>query len=467
MLLLGLLFFISGCEDEKDAEPPMAYLGGEIVNPITDHVLIKYDGIILDTIPLNEKNRFSYKLDSVRNGLYVLQHRPESQSIHISPGDSLLLRANTLAFDESLHFSGKGNAKNNFLTEMFLEDENTSKLLLNFHRYNPTRFLQIADSIKLERENVLNRANNKYAFSEDFIILANDIITYENRDLKERYTYLVQKYYKEYARQLPRTFHDYRKDIDFNSEALKCNPGYRRFIINYLINYSLSWCSSSGLDTEDCYNLTNVENVKARLKKAGELLEIPYLRQNILKNIAVRGIVMAKSREDIISILQVLEDLNFPEKHMDEMKQLGTVQLAFLPGISLDEVPVVNMEGELLRFNSIIKKPTVIFLWSIYKEGHIEEHRRIRQLRGKFPEIDFIGINLDLGEEPSWRVAVRKYNYNPTYSYQLGPTRIEKEFFTYYIDKLLFINPSGEVVKGDIYLNSPEFETYLLEFLNQ
>ena len=466
LLTLCLTILFSAC-NESGKDQRTAFLGGEIINPTSNQIIIKRNGKILDTIPLNDKNRFSYKIDSVEKGLYLLEYQPETQNIYLSPGDSLLLRANTLAFDESLHFSGKGFEKNNLMAEMFLEDENTAKLLLNFYKYTPQQFSRIADSIKVERLKLLERSDENQNFTEDFIELSKDIIEYENRDLRERYTYLVTKYYKQYGKQIPEEFHAYREHVDFNNKELQCSPGYKRFIQNYLINYSLSWCAGSGLDKEDCYDLTNVHNVNARLRKAGELIQLPFLREYILRKIAVRGIVMANSRENIVSILKALQEQNFSEKNLDEMRKLGSIQLAFLPGISLGEVSVVNMEGELLKISELLDKPTVIFIWSAFAKGHEEEHRRIRQLRQKYPGINFIGINIDVGDEPEWRVAVRKNNYDTDFEYQLGPTRIENKFYSFYIDKLLFLDPSGEVLKGDAVLTNPNFETQLLEFLNR
>ncbi|NJX17072.1 hypothetical protein HC176_16485, partial [Tamlana crocina] len=150
------------------------------LNPTSDQIIIQRNGRILDTILLNDKNRFSYKIDSVEKGLYIIEHRPETQNVYISPGDSLLLRVNTLAFDESLHFSGKGFAKNNLMAEMFLQDESTGRLLLNFYKYTPQRFGEIADSIRSERERLLEKSNEKQKFSEEFINLSKDIIAYEN-----------------------------------------------------------------------------------------------------------------------------------------------------------------------------------------------------------------------------------------------------------------------------------------------
>ena len=466
LLLLCSLLLTMSCKKSQD-NPRSAYLGGEIVNPHADYLLLKYKGDLVDTIRLNDNNQFSYRLEDVETGVYIIEHRPESQNIFLTAGDSILFRANTLAFDESLHFSGKGQAKNNFMNEMFLEDEKTGRLLLSFYKYTPSQFSKVADSIYEARLELLDQRDDKYDFSDKFLELSKKIILYENKDLKERYTYLLQKYYREYVKQIPPDFHDYRQKIDFNSELLQSSPGYRRFLENFLINYSLNWCAQSGLDSEDCYNLSNEENVKARIRRAGELIELPSLRQYMLKKIAVRGIVMAKSRDSIIRILQVLEEQNISQEDLDEMRQLGTIQLAFLPGISLNMVPLVNLEGKLITFDDVIKRPTVVFLWSFHREFHIEEHRIINQYRKKYPEIDFLGINLDVGEEPAWRVAVRRNNYPNEFEYQLAPTSIQKEFFRYYVDKLLFLNASGEVVKGDIFLNSPEFESYLVEFINQ
>lgn len=350
---------------------------------------------------------------------------------------------------------------------MFLQDENNSQFLLAFHNYAPETFLKKADSIKQVRLQSLEKTSQKRNFSADFVALAREVIKYENHDLKERYTYLVNKYYKKYSKQFPENFHDYREDIDFNSVALQCSPAYKRLLENYLINHSLSWCAGSGLDEADCYSLTNPENVRTRLRKAGELVQLPSLRKYLMEKIAVRGIVMAKNREDIISILEELEAQNLPEEVLDDMKQLGTIQLAYLPGTSLANAPLLNMAGELVRMEDVVDRPTVIFLWSVYDENHVEEHRLIQQYRKKYPEVDFVGINLDMKEEPAWRVAVRQNSYNPETEFQLATTSIKPEFFNYFMDKMLFLGASSEVAMGDIYLNSPEFESRIVEFLNQ
>lgn len=466
VVLLAFIILFSGCDRSSKKNTTSTYIGGEIVNPKSNYVVFKRDGKILDTVYLDPRNKFSYKIDSAQKGLYLIQHRPETQNFYLTPGDSLLLRANTLAFDESLHFSGNGAEQNNFLAEMYLMDENNADLLLSFYKTDPSKFLKITDSIRTERLNSLDKMNKKYAFSKDFVQIAKKLIQYESYDLLERYTYLFNKYRKGASDKLPEDFHNYRKNVRFNEKSLQSSPAYKRFIDNYLINRSFKWCARQDFDDNNCYSLTDSENIKSRIRMVDDLIQVPSLRKHFLSKLASLGIIMAHSKEDILDIINLMEELGY--SGIDDLKQLGSIQLAYLPGTTLKEVPLINKKGNFEPFEQIInQQPTIIFLWSIYSPRHREDHELIQNLRKKYPEINFVGINLDVGEVPAWRIAVEKYGYNKDQEYQLGPTNVDKKFFKYYLNKLLFLDPSGKVIIGDAFINSPEFESRILEFLNR
>lgn len=198
----------------------------------------------------------------------------------------------------------------------------------------------------------------------------------------------------------------------------------------------------------------------------GDLIHIPSLRKHFLSKLGATGIIMAKSREDILATIEKLKENGYSEEGIKDMKQLGSIQMAYLPGTTLKNVPIIDTKGDSIPFSQIIRKPTIIFLWSIYKSEHKQDHELIQELRLKYPEINFVGINMDEGETAAWRIAVQKYGYNKDFEYQIGPTRIDKKFFQYYLNKLLFLDASGKVIIGDAFINSPEFESRILEFLN-
>ena len=277
VVLLTFVILLSGCDGSSKKNNATTYVGGEIVNPKSNYVVFKKDGKILDTVYLDSRNKFSYKIDSAQKGLYLIQHRPETQNMYLTPGDSLLLRANTLAFDESLHFSGSGAEQNNFLAEMYLMDESNADLLLSFYQTDPSQFIKITDSIRTERLSSLDKMKKKYAFSKDFVQLAEKLIQYESYDLLERYTYLFNKYRKGATEKLPEDFHNYRKNVRFNEKSLQSSPAYKRFIDNYLINQSFKWCARQDFDENDCYELSDAENIKSRIRMVDDLIRVPSI----------------------------------------------------------------------------------------------------------------------------------------------------------------------------------------------
>ncbi|HET8753310.1 MAG TPA: hypothetical protein VFM59_03035, partial [Salinimicrobium sp.] len=457
------MFGFIGC-DEDSQESTHAYIGGEIVNPESEYVVISKNNQILDTVPLDESNRFSYKIEEVESNTYFLQHSSESQLIHMQAGDSLLLRVNTIEFDESLHFSGEGAGKNNFLINTFLLNEKNTGLILSHYKIEPEVFAAKTDSIRSARLEDLEELKDKHDFSEDFLDLANNIIKYEHYDLRERYTFLVNKYYEDFAGDFPEEFHDYRKDVDFNEEKLQTNPAFLRFMHNYLINISIAHClKKEGATNKDCFNLNGIENIKTRIRVLDTLTDLPLVKKNFLGRLGAQGIIMGKNREDLISVLELLQEKGIDNEKLFELRQLGTLQMAFVPGTSLKNAPFIDSSEKDVVLGEISSKPTVIYFWSIYSPNHHkEEHKIINEMRKKYPEINFLGLNIDLGQTSQWINALRKYNYDMDQEYQLGLMELagkplDPALLKNYLNKLLFLDASGEVIIGDAYLYSPNF----------
>jgi hypothetical protein len=466
-VLFPLLFIFFSCAEDTAKNTDAVYLGGEIVNPTSHYLTLYRNGRMIDTIFLDNKNKFSYRLKNPIRGLYNLKHKPETQPIYIEPGDSLLMRVNTFAFDESIHFSGKGDARNNFMTEMFLEDEKNADLLLSFYKIDPYKFASKLDSVKQGRLRSLELTEKKHKLSNNFVSLAQKIIEYENYDLKERFIYLMHRYSDEFSVGIPEGFTGHREKVDFNDAELQSNAAYRRFIENYLINNSFEACQQEKNPTRDCLDLTSFNNVSSRINKVGELIELPVLRNYFLAKLGVLGIVMAREEGDITAIMELLEGHGLPKKELENLEQLGRLQISYLPGRTVSELPLLKPSGDTITFNKVVKRPTILFLWSIYSRDHQDYHKLINQMRQKYPEIDFIGLNMDIGEVSKWQLALQRYGYDPELEYQVGRTRIRKEFFNYYLNKLLFLDSQGKVIIGDAFINSPQFESRILEFLNQ
>ena len=127
--LFTLFFFTLLVSCNTIEENKTTHFGGQIINPKSDKVLLYKGERLLDSAKLNQNNKFLIDLDSLKTGLYKFMHGPEIQYLYLEPKDSLLIRINTWDFDESLVFSGKGAERNNFLINLFLENEDRKSVV--------------------------------------------------------------------------------------------------------------------------------------------------------------------------------------------------------------------------------------------------------------------------------------------------------------------------------------------------
>ena len=102
--ILSTTLFLIGCTSNDTKKANGTYLGGEIINPRTDNVIIAKNDIPIDTVLLDSQNRFFYTFTDFEPGIYNFLHW-EGQMVYLEEGDSLLLRVNTRDFDESLSYT--------------------------------------------------------------------------------------------------------------------------------------------------------------------------------------------------------------------------------------------------------------------------------------------------------------------------------------------------------------------------
>ncbi len=228
VLLFFIAILITSCQSKKDNQ---TYFGGAIINPLTSHILLCQKGEVLDSIAIDENGHFSHKFDLEKPGLFTFKHGYEFQVFYAEPQDSISLRLNTKEFDESLVFGGNNAHQNNFLIENFLKKEENNNLIYSYHKIPPKKFEQKIDSIRSERIEKLNQLENTYNVSDAYKEVALHSIDFEYFDMKERYSFLLNKFFPAKVKYLSPNYYDYRNEIDFgNEKIIELNYKY----INYL-----------------------------------------------------------------------------------------------------------------------------------------------------------------------------------------------------------------------------------------
>ena len=431
-------------------------------------MIISKDGKNLDTLPLNKNNEFGGILKKTAGaGFMMFKHPPENQMVYLEKGDSIMVYLNTFSFDESINFSGRGAEKSNFLTNLYLLNQKNNDLILSYYKTKPSEFAKKTDSIREYRRSQLNKLKEKYQFSEDFFQLANTAINYEFYDLRERYLFLIRKYYHQYTKDIPADFDDYRSNISFNNKNLQDYYLYLNFIDDYLRTKSVEYCEQHNIKDRECYNLNNYNNIIRRIMLVDSLIQNQNIRNNFLNRLAAQGIIFAHTKENIRGVLDTLAKINYSGEQKDQLTQMAIIQQSLLPGNNIGNLQLINTKQDTVLLKNITKKPVVIYPWSVnYPAHHLWQHKVIQNLKIKYPEVEFIGVNVDKNQNQDWLHAIENNHYASDQEFRLAQIRINEDLLRNYINKLIFIDPHGVIKQEDAQLNSPEFEDKILEFIN-
>lgn len=464
LIIITLLF---ACKGETPIADDM-YFGGLIINPTSKFVVLFKRDVVVDTFYLDDNNKFGGKLVGAEKGLYVFKHPPENQIMYLEPGDSTLVLLNTLDFDESLTFSGTGAAKSNFLNKMYLLNQQNNDLILSYYKLEPAEFAHKTDSIREFRTSQLEKLNQRSNFSDEFYNLARSTINYEYFHLRERYAFLIRKHSPENINDIPSNFYDYRKDISFNDEQLEDYYVYLNLLDDYIRTLSLEYCDDNKIINEACYDLNNYDNIKRRIILADSLIENPRVKNNFLDRLSAQGIIYSKTREDLVAILQLLDDMKYSGHRMDDLRQMAGIQNALLPGREIGELKLLNPSRDTIMVRDISNRPKISYHWSVNSRRHHKwQYDIIEDLRFKYPEIDFIGINIDRDQFSEWENTIKEQKLKAQYEYKLNVLNINEILLKNYLNKMIFLDDKGRIVRGDVQLNSLNYESKILEFLNE
>jgi hypothetical protein len=234
---------------------------------------------------------------------------------------------------------------------------------------------------------------------------------------------------------------------------------------NYLKNRSIEACPPRE-NNRDCYNLNDYNNLRRRILLADSLFDLKVLRNRFFQRYGSRQVIFSENQNQIDSTLNLLSDVGYTD--LKELKNLAGIQQSYFVGNNISGKGILTTGLEKLELGDILKKPSLVFVWSVYSpKDHKADHEKASGLRKKYPEIDFIGANIDQSEPKIWLETMKKFGYNADYEYQIRNRGSNNILYRNYLNKVFFVNENGKIVLGNIAFDSPFLESRILEFLNQ
>lgn len=431
------------------------YFGGQIVNPKSNFVLFLKDDKVIDTLLLDKNNRFIEAYESLEEGLYTFKHGNEFQYIYLEPTDSILIRLNTWDFDESLVYSGKGSSKNEFLINLFLQNEKEEKDMYGYFNLDENQFEAKIDSLTNGRLAIFDDfSNTEVEIPEGFVELTNAAIHFPLYRLKEMYPH-----YNKWRQKLDKTptvstdFYNFRNNISLNKENLVSFYPYQNYIIWYLNNLSYQLKENDSTKDNITVNLLNAIN---------ENVELEEFKNNLLEKIIINDFFSSaftcSINEEALSIF-----LNCCTDHeaITQVKNLVNDSQVVVNKEPLHNFEVISYDNVKSNISDLIKNNnTVIYFWSTAYMASEYLVKRIKDFEQEYPNMLFIGINMqtsveDITREPN----LKKLDINK--QYKLTKDSYAYKFLTSKYPRVILVNSKGLVENGFTYLDSKNLSSEL------
>lgn len=457
LLLIPLIISFTSCNNGFKQDNYEAYFGGEIINPQNNFVLFLKNNKVMDTIFLDKNNRFLHKFDSLAPGLYTFKHLPEYQYIYFEKNDSLMIRLNALDFDNSLAFCGRGEEKNNFLIDLYLQNEKERNSLFDILDEDADSFTKDIDSVYDIRKAHYLKRKQEVDWSNAFDKVALAGLDFNHYYKKEIYPH-AHKFKTGAATQkkLPANFYDYRKTIDINNPELANFSPFIKYI-NIMLN-NISNKSEDGL-----YDETSLENNIQKLNITDTLISNLAIKNTVFNNIAYMYLL---NDQNIYNSTKFIERYLKLSTDKEQQKDIKEIQNAIQKLNIGNKLPPVNLIDKDLKKVDLAKitnnKETVIFFWTSQAESHLKTvHKKVISLQKKYPNINFVAVNLNDTNE-NWIKICSICDMNSITEYKsTNFDEIKKLWVITKIHRTIILNKNGSIKNGFANLFDANFEKNL------
>ncbi|WP_299128013.1 hypothetical protein [uncultured Winogradskyella sp.] len=469
-LFIILLLVLNSCEDYSTKNSEYAYLGGEIVNPKNKNVILyNTSGDVLDSLVLDKHNRFLHKITNLETGLYSITHGGEYQMVLLEPKDSVMFRLNTYDFDESLVFTGNGARKNNYLIKTYLQNELEEKKLTSYAKMEPEVF---DDFIEKKRLSQLIEFHNFLAQndeSEFFKSIVEANINYNAYASKEIYPFAYFGNNKLiHIKDLPEDFYNYRSSIDYNASHLRHFYSYNRFLFAHIDNLAANTYYNKNT-SHSKFNRHSVAYNKSKLDIIDSVISNKTIKNSLLKYKTRDFVSHNHTEAEAKDMLAYFLNKSTNEKDKVVMKELVASLKSLRQGNTIPNLTVVNYNSTEYKLKSIINKPTVIYFWSSNsKMQYRNSHYKVRELKSKFLDVDFISINLNRNDNKIWKAIINDYSFPSDNEFRFKhPTKAQKTLAVNYSNKAIVVDQDATILHPNVNIFKSDFEDTLQLLLQE
>lgn len=450
LLLIPFIFLFASCKTSEQKTTNTTYFGGEIINPTSDYVyLSNTDDEKLDSVKLNDDNTFLFEIDSLKSGIYHFSHKPQYQYVYLEKGDSLLVRLNTIEFDESIVFSGNGEEVNNYLLDMFLINEKEESFIRSYYRLDAEAFIFKMDSLNAEKQKTLDDFLVQYTTYDnevkDLLKISSNYANYYHREI---YPYMHKKVKGlKTIQELPESYYTFRKNIDRNLKKFIYFKPYYDYINSFFFYKAYTECIiPCGFDSTS--DKDRLHYYLHKMKIIDSLTQIEELSNLLISKNTREYFFKGNTIENNEILLANFKGFNSSKKHQEEIKDLLKVASSLQKGRPFPNLVLLDVHEKKVNLPNMLKnKKTLIYFWSSQDKNHFKNIiRKIHYYKKKYKHVDFIGISLNTPLS-DWKTMTKSALLKNTQQYFSEDfNTLVKKLLIAYKNKAIVIDKNGIIV---------------------
>ncbi|WP_299368407.1 hypothetical protein [Winogradskyella sp.] len=452
------------------SEGDHAYIGGEIINPKNESVVLyNTEGLVVDSLTLDVNNRFIYKIKDLQPGLYSFTHGGEYQLVLLEPNDSVMFRLNTYDFDESLVFTGVGARKNNYLIETYLSNEREEKKLMRYAKMEPEQFNEFIEERRSRELDKFHDFIKDKQESELFKSIIEANINYNSFADKEIYPFAYFGNNKLiHIKDLPEDFYAHRSIIDKNAVNLSHLYSYNRFLFFYIDNLAAHVYYDSN-PYHSKFDRHTMHYNKSKLDLIDSIISDESLKNSLLKYKTRDYVSHNHTESDANEMLNYFLSKSTNEEDKESMKELVFSLKLLRQGNPIPNLPIINYDNSEQNLNAIIERPTIIYFWSSNsKMQYRNSHYKVKSLKYEFPGVDFVSINLNSNDDKSWKGIINNYDFPKDNEYKFKyPKEARKVLAVNYLNKAIIVNENAMILHPNVNIFKSDFTEMLGSLLQK
>ncbi|MDO5105700.1 thioredoxin [Capnocytophaga sp.] len=460
LLLLPVVFMLSCSDNDKD----ITFFKGYFPNAKDSIIVLYHNDKPIDTAQLNTSKKALFKLKIDDPKLYYFEIDNNYQYLYLEPKDSVVVFANTMNFNQSVSFSGKGSVINNFMTAQMNKTEQEAAIVKSHNYFYPNQYKDLTDSIYNSKIKIYKTfVSNNPELSKQAKNIALVSSTFPIYKEMEAYPFVYQRNNgNSVINSLPIGFYDYRKNINYNDSFLEYYRPYYSYMVMFINNLAFKKHTIKVGENVDIN-----KNEQFHLKKItviDSVFQAGNLRDNLFRNAAYAYVLNIQNNRECDCYIEEFDRYNQNNAHKTELDELFKSTLALQTGKFPPDFDLIDLNGNRTSLLKITKKElSIYYFWSVNQPDMSNLiFNRILQLKTLFPNVKFIGI--DVGQDiEKWCETAPLTIADSEQYHSTNFSDLSRKLLINNISKSLILNHNSRIVSAFESIFSPNIEKILLK----